>query len=227
MNRSRKRAGDDAPPRLATPIAVITKPLELEACDTQRGARSHGTTVRQATPQRIPRTISAATTPAWSCGTCGSASMTPTASAPARYKRPASLPARSRSSGSSSAPRFQRPLRRGLCTRKVLRCAQVRASDFRWSDMRAIRIAALAAVATLLFGGVTAAQDNYAAAQADAAALLQMAVLPDGAQALSEEPAGDGGVLATSPMPTSSAHAVIKSGWFRIPQTTQDVVGFI
>src|SRR4051794_38222459 len=226
MNSSRKRAGDEAPPRLATPIAVITKPLELEACDTQRGARSHGTTVRQATPQRIPRTISAATTRAWSCGTSGSASMTPTESAPARYSMPASLPARSRSSGSSSAPRFQRPLRRGLSTGEVLRSSPGACIPM-VQTMRASRIAALTTMATLLLAGVAAAQDNYAAAQADAGALLQSALLPDGAQALSEEPAGDGGVLAASPMPISSFNAVIGTKWFRVPSPARDVIGFL
>jgi hypothetical protein len=84
MNSSRKRAGDSTSPRQATAIAVRTNPDELEACETQRGARSHGTTVRQAIPHSEPTIALTTISPGRWCGTCGSASMTSTAKAPAR-----------------------------------------------------------------------------------------------------------------------------------------------
>ena len=110
--------------------------------------------------------------------------MVSTATAPARYKRPARLPANCRSSGSSSAPSVQRPLPVPASTRGVSAFVQDRSRDASGGRYRGVAgrpaLALFAAVALVAAAPVMAGstEDNRSAASAEAQALLDATVLP-------------------------------------------------
>jgi hypothetical protein len=75
--------------------------------------------------------------------------------------------------------------------------------------------------------GATSRGANHPAAEQDAAGLLGRVILPAGAMAVSQEPAGDNEALSGPPVTQAGVKIVDRHRWWTIPEPVSTVYGFV
>jgi hypothetical protein len=86
-----------------------------------------------------------------------------------------------------------------------------------------LALVALAAAAPVMAGSI---EENRAAANAEADALIAAAALPADATALPGEPEGDGGTLASIPFRGANPNVALRTAWYRSSLSPADVLAF-